>query len=383
MKTLILSCNTGEGHNSCAKAIKEYYDMRGEVCDIIDGLSFISEGWSRFISGGHVFIYRHLPWLFKVAYRHFEEKDSYFEKGKPLYRLFARGSERLYEYIRDGGYDAVICPHVFTALMLTDMLKKHPISLATCFIATDYTCSPSGRNSNLDYYFIPDEEIAPDFECENITREKMIFATIPVRQMFYLNHDRNEAKRKAMFNPRCNHLLIMCGSMGCGPIEKILRQLAEKKLTNWEISVICGNNEKLTRKLRRQYIDTPKVHVRGFVEDMGIMMDGADLYLTKPGGISVSEAYAKALPMVFINAVGGCEENNRTVFVQRGYAETKESVKELVDTCLSIMQDDERRIQMQSRLLTVKKQNSSEIIYNKMKELFNYKKGYDYDQNCN
>ena len=28
MKTLILSCSTGEGHNSCAKAIKEYYDSK-------------------------------------------------------------------------------------------------------------------------------------------------------------------------------------------------------------------------------------------------------------------------------------------------------------------------------------------------------------------
>lgn len=379
MKTLILSCNTGEGHNSCAKAIKEYYDMRGEVCDIADGLSFISKGWSSLISGGHVFIYRHLPWLFKVTYRHFEEKDSYFEEGKPLYRLFARGSERLYEYIRDGGYDAVICPHVFTALMLTDMLKKHPISLATCFIATDYTCSPSGRNSNLDYYFIPDEEIAPDFECENITREKMIFATIPVRQMFYQNHDKNEAKRYIGVDPGHKHLLMMCGSMGCGPMKRILKRVSEKMPTDWEVSVICGNNSGLLRELNRKYGDNKKIHIRGFVKDMGMMMDSADLYLTKPGGISVSEAYTKALPMVFINAVGGCEENNRIIFVRRGYAETKESVNELVDTCLSIMQDDERRLEMKKRLAEAKKQNSSEIIYNKMKELTNYKKGLYYD----
>ena len=29
MNTLILSCNTGQGHNSCAAAIKEYYDLTG------------------------------------------------------------------------------------------------------------------------------------------------------------------------------------------------------------------------------------------------------------------------------------------------------------------------------------------------------------------
>lgn len=369
MKTLILSCNTGEGHNSCAKAIKEYYDYKGEVCDIVDGLSFISEGWSRFISGGHVFIYRYLPWLFKVGYSYFDVKDSYFDEGRALYRLFARGSEKLYEYIRDGGYDAVICPHVFTALMLTDVLKKHPMQISTCFVATDYTCSPSGKDSNLDYYFIPDISVASSFECENITEEKMTFARIPVRQMFYLNHDKNEAKRKVMFNPHCNHLLIMCGSMGCGPIEKILRRLAVKKPTNWEISVICGNNEKLTRKLRRRYIDTPKVHVLGFVEDMGMMMDSADLYLTKPGGISVSEASEKALPMVFIDAVGGCEESNRRYFVGMGGAVTKDKVNELVTECLSVMRDEEKRENMKDCLMKGEKHNSPKIIYDKMKRL--------------
>ncbi len=56
MRALILSCNTGEGHNSCAKAIKEVYDAKGDDCVIADALNFISEKTSRFISWGHVFV---------------------------------------------------------------------------------------------------------------------------------------------------------------------------------------------------------------------------------------------------------------------------------------------------------------------------------------
>ena len=50
MKTLILSCNAGAGHNSCALAIKEAYHAHGETCDIVDALQFISERSSRFVS---------------------------------------------------------------------------------------------------------------------------------------------------------------------------------------------------------------------------------------------------------------------------------------------------------------------------------------------
>ena len=42
MQTLILSCNTGAGHNSCAQAVQEAYHSRGEICNIIDSLQFLS-----------------------------------------------------------------------------------------------------------------------------------------------------------------------------------------------------------------------------------------------------------------------------------------------------------------------------------------------------
>ena len=59
----ILSCNTGEGHNSCAKAIQETYAAHDETCDIVDALQFISKretgvrtkSWTMPI--GRVFVY--------------------------------------------------------------------------------------------------------------------------------------------------------------------------------------------------------------------------------------------------------------------------------------------------------------------------------------
>ena len=46
MKILILSCNTGEGHNSCARAISEELERKGDWGYIADGLAFLSTGIS-------------------------------------------------------------------------------------------------------------------------------------------------------------------------------------------------------------------------------------------------------------------------------------------------------------------------------------------------
>ena len=193
MKTLILSCNTGEGHNSCAKAIKEYFDSKKEVCIIQDGLEFISPRVSDVVSRGHSFIYRRIPFLFKYGYEYSEKHPKLYHEGSSLYKFFTQGTERIFDYICEGQFDVVICTHVFTALMMTDILKRHPMKLTTCFVATDYTCSPSTKDSNLDFYFIPGHEFATDFECSTITEDKLIASGIPVRQMFYDSSEKEPA----------------------------------------------------------------------------------------------------------------------------------------------------------------------------------------------
>ena len=78
MQTLILSCNTGAGHNSCAQAVQEAYHSRGEICNITDSLQFISEKASTFISNLHTRIYRHAPRLFDAGYQRAESHEDIF-----------------------------------------------------------------------------------------------------------------------------------------------------------------------------------------------------------------------------------------------------------------------------------------------------------------
>ena len=66
MQTLILSCNTGAGHNSCAQAVQEAYHSRGEICNITDSLQFISEKASTFISNSVSYTHLTLPTILRV-----------------------------------------------------------------------------------------------------------------------------------------------------------------------------------------------------------------------------------------------------------------------------------------------------------------------------
>ena len=104
MQILILSCNTGEGHNSTARAIAECFSAHGVASTIIDSLSFGIKGESKLISCGHNTIYKYLPHAFGAGYYLLEQKKSK-EKNRIAYSPSSSSSkgERVREARAKGG----------------------------------------------------------------------------------------------------------------------------------------------------------------------------------------------------------------------------------------------------------------------------------------
>ena len=368
MKVLILSCNTGEGHNSCAAALEEECRNQNIPCDTEDALRFISPEVSRFISNWHVRIYRHAPGLFRVGYRAAEDHPAQFHEGSALYRYLTQGAEKLCGFIAGSGYDTVICTHTFAALMVSEVVKTHLPNLKTCFIATDYTCSPSVKDSSLDRYFIPASSLSGDFLGGGVTSERLRACGIPVRQMFRSSVRKEDAKRAFGIPADHKHLVMMCGSMGCGPMEEITQLLANSLPAEYDVTVACSSNKQLLRRMERKFADKPNIHICGFIGNVSAMMDSADLFLTKPGGISVTEAASMRLPMVFIDAVAGCEEYNKDFFLRTGGAVTGQTPKEIARTSLRLLSDKDALEKMGDALDAAVPHNAAANILSEMSE---------------
>ena len=367
MRTLILSCNTGEGHNSCAKAIKEIFDLHHADCDITDGLAFVSEKASDFISWGHTFVYRRLPGLFRWGYSSVEKHPDTLSEDSKVYALFSKGVERLYQYICENRYDTVICVHVFTALMVTELQRRYDLPLKTAFAATDYTCSPGTKDSLLDVYFIPDTGLTGDFLCDTIPRDKIIASGIPVRQMFYQKAE--NPKERIGIPADAGHMVMMGGSMGCGPMDDLIEEIGKRLKNDQILTVICGTNENLQQKLEKKCRDNRNIRIEGFVKDMSVMLDSADLYLTKPGGLSTTEAVVKKVPMVLIDAVAGCEKYNLEWFLSSGAAVSGKEVDDLAEIAVGLLKDKARLDKMRNAYTSFPHGNAAQTIFNTMNNL--------------
>ncbi len=361
-RVLLLSCNTGEGHNSCAKAIKEAFDARNMQCDLVDALEFVSPWFAKWISRGHTYIYRHHPLLFRFGYRFSEKHPELFKEKSFVHGLLSLSCDPLASYIWDHVYDIVIFQHVFSAPMLTTAMQRNGLKLRTGFVATDYTRSPSMERSNLDWYFVPDESLARDFCVPPVTPEKIVASGIPVRRQIYARMDRNQAKRHYGIPENARHLLVICGSMGCGPLKWLIALLKNDLKPDQYITVVCGTNQKLKAYLDRHHSSDPRIRIYGYRNDISLLMDSADLYMTKPGGLSVTEAAVKNLPMVMINAVAGCEEYNKNFFVKNGLGVTADSIWSLSRLCMDILSDENSLEQMRAAGKRLQRGNASQTI---------------------
>ena len=365
-KVLLLSCGTGQGHNSCAMAIQEYFESQEVSCELLDSLTFISEGFAGFLSWGHSFMYRYVPGLFRWGYRFSENHSEAFQEGAKVYRLLASGAAGLYQYIADGQFDTVICTHALSAMTLSHCLKVHPLPVKTAFVATDHTWYPGLDACDLQYCFISDDKLAGSYIQRGAAPAYVIASGIPVHQNFWKCADQKSAKRQLGISSEHKHLLVMGGSMGAGPIVKMLRVISDQMPDHVEVSVLCGTNWELRKWLELQYRSQENIHINGYTDQMSLYLDSADLYLTKPGGISITEAAVKCVPMALVDAVAGCELYNMDYFVRMGAAISAASPGELARQCVELLDSPGRLGQMEQALRQYSQPNGAKRIFQEL-----------------
>ena len=366
MRVLILSSNNGGGHNAVAQALKQAFEARGDRCRIEDCLSFISEDVSEAVAKSHNFVYRHAPKLFDSGYRHTQKHSNTFMKHHNGRRMLNLGRRNLGRTIQNGGYDAVICTHVFASIMLTDARAKYRLPVVTGTVETDYTATPGTQAGNLDWYFIPAQSLKDGLAALGVPREKIVPSGIPVRDSFYASADRAAAMARLGLDAARRHLLVMGGSMGAGPVPELAAELARRLGADETAIIVCGTNRGMETSLRSSYDGDARFRILGYEEDVAGLMDASDVLVTKPGGITVTEAAMKRLPMVLVNAVAGCEAYNLDFFVKTGGAATAQSPAALAQLGAALLRDDARRADMARALQSVANANSREIIWKTM-----------------
>lgn len=315
MKFLIMSVTAGQGHHRCAMAVSDALTALGHECEIMDVYKHILPLLGETIDKGYLLSTKYLPEVYGKVYKIADDRAFGSGITKETQRLVYK---RVAEYIEEKKPDAVIATHVFPSILLTYAEKKGKLAhVPSVGIVTDFTVHPYWQESALDAYVVPSSLLT--FQCKEkgIPEEKVFPLGIPISAEFSEKLSKSEARARLGI-PDKNTVLVMTGSMGYGNVPRLIETIDRLEL-DFQIIAVCGSNKKNYAELSGAKF-SHNVFLHGFTDKVSLMMDAADFIVTKPGGLSVSEALAKRLPMILVNPIPGQETRNLEFLLNSGIA---------------------------------------------------------------
>lgn len=345
MEALILSCGTGGGHDSAGKAVLEELTRRGHHAVMLNPYTLQSGRLAGRIDRIYISTVKKAPRVFGAVYQ-IGEAYRRLPGRSPVYFVNRGMVPIMQEYLKKHPVDVVVMPHLFPAEVLTNMKRRGMKLPRTVFVATDYCCIPFTEETDCDAYVIPAEGLLRDFSGRGIPPERLYPLGIPVLRGFFGSLEGEEAKRRLGLAPGRKYILISGGSMGAGRIGKMLHLLLTytDKNANVHPVVICGNNKKLCAKLKRRYGE--RVTVVGHTERIVEYMRASCLYITKPGGLSSTEAAVCGIPLVHMPPIPGCETKNVRYFTEHGMSLSCEVTKSGMRKIIGLLNDARAREEM-------------------------------------
>jgi processive 1,2-diacylglycerol beta-glucosyltransferase len=311
---LILSASYGGGHQRVAEVIEQVCrdttpSARVEVIDFFE--AFVNPALSHVTRSLYINSVRHAPSLWGAFYY----ATGNIRPDSPTQKMINRlGRRRLATYIRDHRPDAVVHTHPTPAGVMSDLKAASMVARPSAVVITDYAIHSQWIHPHVERYCVATEEVRAGLVDRGILPERITVTGIPIDPVFASPLDRAETARRLGLDPTRTTVLVMAGAYamlgGVVDVHRVLMQSPRRV----QAVFICGRDPGLVNRLRQRSRRRPEVHVHGFVNNVHEWMSVADLLVTKAGGITVSEALAKELPMVVYRPIPGQEDwNTRTV----------------------------------------------------------------------
>jgi processive 1,2-diacylglycerol beta-glucosyltransferase len=250
--------------------------------------------------------------------------------------------------VRKGDWDLVISTHFLPVELIAHLRLAEKVRMPQVTVCTDFATHRLWVNQPCERYFCATEEGAEYLGFFGVPRETVEVTGIPVHPEFGRPVDRDAVLKKHGLPGDRQIILQMCGGFGVGPVEKIYKSIlsVERPIA---VVVVAGRNEQLKAEL--EAIERPDRHhvvILGFTKEMHELMAIADLVVTKPGGLTTSEALARGLPLVVANPIPGQETRNSDYLLENGAAVKIDHPSQLALKLARILSSGERLERMRA-----------------------------------
>lgn len=144
-----------------------------------------------------------------------------------------------------------------------------------------------------------------------------------------------------------------------------MKELCEALLLDSEVQivVVCGKNAALKQSLSvLEQAHPDQLKALGYVEQIDELFRVTDCMITKPGGITLTEATAIGVPVILYKPVPGQEKENALFFEDYGAAIVINRHEDILESVTNLLQDEEKLETMKQNMKKLHLKQSSQTI---------------------
>lgn len=347
-RVIILTLGIGSGHVRASEVVQRaIYDgadpVQARVLDVLEG----ARSWFLWLYvRPYWWMLRHAPGLWRAL---FERRQQKMHRATAPHWVFRWGCREVLQQLKDSAPHLVIVTEIGAAEIAALGKREGWFNAPILAVQTDFHTEPPWVQPEIDAYCVASEEASKQLLDWGVLPNRVLLCGIPVDPSFSLPFDKAELLQALGLDARRPVVLVMGGGMGPAPLDEITASLEFCGLP-LQVLAVAGKNRPLREKLERlKGRIALDLQLFGWTETVPELMAVSDLLITKPGGLSTSEAMAAGLPMILTHPIPGPEERHLRYLLQKGVAVHAATVEDIPRLTSRLLSDAEQLKEMSKR----------------------------------
>lgn len=249
---------------------------------------------------------------------------------------------------------------------MTAIYAKTKTKIPCYGILTDYTCIPFFEETNITGYFIPHEDLISEMVDIGLPKDHLFCTGIPVDEKFTEPISKEQARNCLSIPQDKKIVLIMTGGIGSGDAVTLCKELNSRMDDETFIYVLCGRNSDLKEKICKKFAQSSHIKALDFTKKVNLYMKAADVLISKPGGISSSEAATVGIPLIHTMAIPGCETKNAEFFESHGMSVNAPALDDAAKAAIDLIGSPTKSTRMIEKQKNVIHSDATEKIVSKI-----------------
>ncbi|GGI38795.1 diglucosyl diacylglycerol synthase [Mammaliicoccus stepanovicii] len=330
-KLLIITGSFGNGHLQVTNSIvNQFAEMNLDHLNVIEHDLFLEAHPIMTSIAKHWYI---------NSFKHFRNMYKFFYYSRPeqidkcFYKYY--GLNKLLNLLIKEKPDLILL--TFPTPVVSVLTEQFNLNIPIATVMTDYRLHKNWVTPYSNRYYVATEDLKEEFKSIGVENEAIKVTGIPISKQFEEPVDRYHWLTKHKLDPNKKVILMSAGAFGVSSGFASMINKIDIHAKDSQVVMICGNNKSLKSELTQHFKNNKNVLILGYTNNMNEWMAASQLMITKPGGITISEAFSRKVPLIFLNPAPGQELENAEYFALKGYGKVANTPEEATKLVISIV----------------------------------------------